>query len=40
MVQAIQQQDAEKAEHLMQEHLRQPVTDLAVLRSTYPSYFQ
>lgn len=40
MVQAIQQHDAEKAERLMQEHLHLPVTDLAVLRSTYPSYFQ
>jgi len=40
MVQAIQQHDAQTAEHMMQEHLHLTVTDLAVLRDTYPSYFQ
>lgn len=40
MVQAIQQHSAQTAEHIMQEHLHQTVTDLAVLRDTYPSYFQ
>ncbi|WP_342556351.1 GntR family transcriptional regulator [Paenibacillus sp. FSL R7-0652] len=40
MVQAIKQQDAEQAERLAQEHLHLTVTDLAVLRDTYPSYFQ
>lgn len=40
MVQAIQQHDAQTAEHIMQEHLHLTVTDLAVLRDTYPSYFQ
>ena len=40
MVQAIQQHDATTAERIMEKHLHLTVTDLAVLRDTYPSYFQ
>jgi DNA-binding GntR family transcriptional regulator len=40
MVRAIQQQDADQAERLAQEHLHLTVTDLTMLRDTYASYFQ
>lgn len=39
MAELIEKHDADSAEQLMQEHLTLSITDLEVLRATYPNYF-